>query len=193
MTSYILASQSPRRRELLEQHGIEFQVIEPDADAENGPLAGEPAKEFVLRTATQKCENVAVRVDRGVVIGADTVAECDGQIIGKPVDREHAQQILTRLQGTEHFVHTGVCVWLRPSDRRESFVETTRLRMTEMSVQQLQDYLDSNQWVGKAGAFGYQDGIDWVRIISGSESNVVGLPMERLERVLKEISPGQIS
>jgi septum formation protein len=187
----ILASQSPRRRELLAEAGYPFQVIPPSDSAECGLCSGESPPELVARLAYQKAKDVAQRVGTGIVVGCDTVAECRGQILGKPVDRDHARQMLELLRGRDHAVYSGLCVWHRPGDRVRVEVELTRLRMDPISDAQIEEYLDSQQWEGKAGAFGYQDRLGWVHIVEGSESNVVGLPMERLAKMLKEIPMGE--
>lgn len=133
----------------------------------------------------QKARDVAQRVNEGIVLGCDTVAECLSQILGKPVDRAHAGEMLKLMSGRVHYVYSGICLWHRPSDQKRVEVEVTRLRMDNLSDEALAAYLETDQWVGKAGAFGYQDGLDWVHIEKGSESNVVGLPMERLEQMLQ--------
>jgi septum formation protein len=184
----ILASQSPRRRQLLEAAGYEFEVILPSVDAESGLCSGESAKEMVARFGKQKADSVARGVDDGIVVGCDTVAECNGQILGKPKDQDHAEQMLRLLRGREHFVHSGLCLWQRPIDRVEVAIDTTVLTMKDITDSQLQEYLDGDQWIGKAGAFGYQDRTGWLEIIQGSESNVVGLPMELLKRMLAAIT-----
>jgi septum formation protein len=117
-------------------------------------------------------------------VACDTVAECQGTILGKPADRDHARQILKTLRGREHRVYSGLCLWRRPDDWHEVEVDVTTLVMQPLSDAELEAYLDSGAWEGKAGAFGYQDGLDWVRIVEGSASNVVGLPMERLAQML---------
>jgi septum formation protein len=182
----ILASQSPRRRELLQQAGFEFRVHAPHESAECGVCSRETPPELVWRLAYQKAHDVARRFDRGLILGCDTVAECCGQILGKPVDRGHAREMLRLLRGRVHHVYSGLCLWRRPDDRTWSDVDVTRLVMDAISDADLERYLDSDAWCGKAGAFGYQDGLDWVHIVEGSESNVVGLPLERLERLLHE-------
>jgi nucleoside triphosphate pyrophosphatase len=180
----ILASSSPRRRQLLAEAGYEFTVLPPHELAEDDGRAEETPQQLVARLAWQKARDVAGRVAQGLVIGCDTVAECSGQILGKPADREHARQMLQALRGQEHRVYSGLCLWRRPDDCVRTEVETTRLVMDSISDQHLEDYLDTGEWRGKAGAFGYQDGLDWVHIIEGSESNVVGLPMELLASML---------
>jgi nucleoside triphosphate pyrophosphatase len=182
----ILASNSPRRRQLLVEAGYKFDIIPPHESAEDDGQADESPAELVARLATQKAEDVARRVSDGIVIGCDTVAECAGQILGKPRDRDHARRMLELLCGQEHRVLSGLCLWRRPDDRRRIAVETTRLVMDPLSDADLEAYLAAGDWQGKAGAFGYQDGLDWVHVIEGSESNVVGLPMELLARMLHE-------
>ncbi len=180
----ILASGSPRRKELLQQAGFNFTVDVPDEDAESiGEVRLSPV-ELVAALAFQKAANVAKRSDNGLVLAADTVAECDGQVLGKPQDRADAQRMLNQMRGKQHFVHTGVCLWRRPGDRKSVQTETTTLQMSELSDEAIDQYLDTGLWKGKAGAFGYQDGIDWISIEQGTASNVVGLPMDLLDRML---------
>lgn len=185
-TPLILASSSPRRRQLLTKHGYDFRVIAPSESAETGMSSGETASDLVARLAYQKARDVAQRVTSGLVIGCDTVAECRGKILGKPAHRQHAEQMLQALRGREHRVYSGLCLWQRPGDQQRCAVDITTLIMDPISDDSLQRYLDTGDWQGKAGAFGYQDGLDWVHILEGSESNVVGLPMELLARLLAE-------
>jgi septum formation protein len=180
----ILASRSPRRRELLREAGYAFQVIPPGEHAESELDFCEPPAEMVSRLAIQKAADVAVRVERGLVLGCDTVAECQGQILGKPRDVSHARQMLQVLRGQEHRVYSGLCLWSRPDDRHVTEVAVTVLQMLAISDWQLKQYLNSGLWQGKAGAFGYQDGHDWLQVIAGSESNVVGLPLELLAEMI---------
>jgi septum formation protein len=181
----ILASGSPRRAELLTAAGYDFQVELPSAGAEDDALPTETAQQVVQRLAYQKAADVAGRVSAALVLAADTLAVCDGQLLGKPQDRAHAERMLRQLSGRTHFVLSGICLWDVPSGRRLVDVVRTDLLMTELDEPVLLQYLDSLRWQGKAGAFGYQDGNDWLRIIGGgSESNVVGLPMERLAELL---------
>ena len=126
-----------------------------------------------------------------LVLAADTVAECDGFILGKPRDEADARAMLTQLSGREHRVLTGVCLWPHLShrrgpgeDRRSSASPSPSFGWTRLTDAQLDEYLASGQWEGKAGAFGYQDRLGWVHIVEGSESNVVGLPMELLAEML---------
>ena len=123
-------------------------------------------------------------LERGLVLACDTVVECDGQILGKPADRRHARAMLEILSGREHRVLSGLCLWQVPNGKPDVEVAVTTLRMDELTLRQLDEYLAGDLWAGKAGAFGYQDGLDWVHVVEGSPSNVVGLPMELLTEML---------
>ncbi len=184
----ILASTSPRRKQLLTEFGYQFETDPPSDGAECGICSGETPPELVVRLARQKAVDVAVRYDFAIILGCDTVAECDGQVLGKPRDREDACRMLKLLRGKEHRVHSGVCLWVRPEDQVLLQFDTTTLFMEEVSDQQLENYLDTNKWEGKAGAFGYQDGWDWLHVTKGSETNVVGLPMELLGDMLDRLN-----
>ena len=181
----ILASRSPRRKELLLQAGYSFRVVAPSESAECGVCSGESPGQLVARLAYQKAADVAQRVGRGLILGCDTVAECQGRILGKPADQEHARAMLAMLSGREHRVYSGVCLWQVPDGQPSIRTAVTTLRMDQLTPHQLDVYLAGAQWEGKAGAFGYQDGLDWVHVIEGSESNVVGLPMELLAEMMQ--------
>lgn len=183
----ILASQSPRRRELLAEAGYEFEIIPASDSAEDGLCSGESARDMVARFGRQKAEDVAQHIDEGIVIGCDTVAEIHGQILGKPRDVDHAEQMLKQLRGREHYVHSGLCVLRKPDGLKRVSVATTSLYMKNISDDEIAEYLDTDLWIGKAGAFGLQDRTGWIEVRSGSESNVVGLPMELLRSELAEI------
>ncbi len=187
MAVVILASKSPRRRELLAEAGYTFEVRPPRESAECGVSSGESAPQFVAQQAYQKAADVASRTDSGVVVGCDTVAECGGRILGKPADEADARRMLETLRGSDHRVWSGLCVWKVPGSRPDVRVAVTTLRMDWLSDDQIADYLASGAWSGKAGAFGYQDRLGWVHVVEGSKSNVVGLPMELLAEMLSAI------
>lgn len=176
----ILASASPRRKQLLSEAGFVFEVMPPDDDAENELLLNELPVVYVSRLAFQKAKNVADKMHRGIILGGDTVVLCGGDIFGKPVDRDDARRMIQELRGRVHQVLSGLCLIKKTDDEttvhREAAV--TSLLMQFISDDEIETYLDTGYWEGKAGAFGYQDGNDWITIIEGSESNVVGLPME---------------
>jgi septum formation protein len=180
----ILASRSPRRRELLAEVGYDFEVIPADDLVECGVCSRESPAELVARLAYEKAADVARRVGSGLILGCDTVAECDGEILGKPPDLAIARRMLETLSGREHRVLSGICLWNYPDGKPDTRVAVTRLRMDKLSELQLDEYLESYQWEGKAGAFGYQDRLGWVHVIEGSESNVVGLPLELLAEMM---------
>ena len=210
----VLASRSPRRRSLLESAGYRFAVL-PSEDgveeqAERGELRDADPVSFVATLAYLKARNVVERLTAEesdarreiasqltdvdeltpiVVVSCDSVAVCGGEILGKPDDRADAERMLRKLSGSKHAVHTGLTVWkIAPGDdlpvRR---VETSILQMEPLSDERLFAYLESGLWEGKAGAFGYQDGNDWLKLLEGTASNVVGLPMEALAFVLTQI------
>lgn len=183
----ILASGSPRRAELLEAAGYEFE-IRPAADsAECGIDGRETASEMVARLAFQKALDVVRRTKHGFILAADTLASCQGQILGKPKNREDAESMLRLLSGQKHDVYTGVCLWSSSTNRSYVDVVQSRLVMDILSEEMLEEYLDTTLWQGKAGSFGYQDGNDWITVVEGdSESNIVGLPMERLAELLEK-------
>ncbi|MEZ6097633.1 MAG: nucleoside triphosphate pyrophosphatase [Pirellulaceae bacterium] len=183
----ILASKSPRRKELLTEAGYEFLLDPADDSAECGICSRETPPELVARLAFQKAKDVAQRTAVGTVLGCDTVAECHGQVLGKPVDRDHARQMLQLLRGRPHHVYSGICLWVRPNDHVAVQVDRTRLQMDAILDQDIEAYLDSGLWQGKAGAFGYQDRLGWVHVVEGSESNVVGLPLELLARMFANL------
>jgi septum formation protein len=195
----VLASASPRRRELLGEAGYVFEVWPPNPQAECGVCSGETPPQLVARLAWQKAADVVDQLQRAgrapaLVLACDTVAECHGQVLGKPRDEEDARAMLRMLSGRLHRVYSGVCLWPLPaagappaatSPSPDVQVECTQLRMDELTWTQIEDYMRSELWVGKAGAFGYQDRLGWVHVVDGSETNVVGLPMERVVAMLR--------
>ena len=183
----ILASQSPRRKSLMHEYGYTFLVHPPSDTAEGGMCIGETPPELVVRLAKQKAEDVAKQYEYAVIIGCDTVAECMGTVLGKPVDIDDARRMLTMLRGKDHRVLSGLCIWKRPSDAVTLKLDITTLHMDNVTDSQVEEYLATEKWQGKAGAFGYQDGWDWLHVIQGSETNVIGLPMEVLADALNRI------
>jgi septum formation protein len=184
-TRLVLASQSPRRRELLEAAGYVFEVVPPSPSAEQGGRPNETPGELVSRLALQKAADVARRIGSGTVLGCDTVVECGDRILGKPEDETHARAILRALSGRLHRVFSGLCLWTVPGGNPDVRTAVTTLRMDPLGDGQLDEYIAGGQWQGKAGAFGYQDRLGWVHILHGSESNVVGLPLELLAEMLR--------
>jgi septum formation protein len=184
----ILASQSPRRRELLRAAGYDFEVITPSEGAESGEPDGDPTRDFVARLAVQKASDVALRLSEpACVIACDTVADCDGVILGKPVDRADAERMLRMLSGRQHFVWSGLCIWDTRSHEFQVESVCSVLTMAPLTDAMIEEYLDSGAWQGKSGAFGYQDNHPWLQLTSGTASNVVGLPLEHLHQLLRSL------
>jgi septum formation protein len=194
----ILASSSPRRHQLMTEAGYQFESLAPHESVECGICStGGPAS-LVVELAMSKAVNVLAQLkergdfdDRCVIIACDTVAECGGMVLGKPEDEAHARSMLERLRGSLHRVYSGLCVW-RPGAEGAAGEPDVRLATSELTMDpitdaQLDEYLASGLWEGKAGAFGYQDRAGWLHLAKGSESNVVGLPMELLTEMLARI------
>jgi septum formation protein len=200
----VLASRSPRRRALLEEaicslgnfKGVTLR-IEPPLGDEAPPLPDEPPGEYALRLARAKAEEVASRLAKeldvgDIVLGADTVVDFRGEVIGQPADDDDARAILTRLAGNRQAVVTGVVLIEPATGRRVEGTERTELAMSEMSETEIAAYVASGESCGKAGAYAIQEtGDRYVKIVSGSHSNVVGLPMERVAAMLEELCAAQ--
>ena len=183
----VLASASPRRAELMREAGYIFQVAHPPED-DPGKLGLElPPAQLAEFLSRMKARSVAPMFTDELIIGADTIATLDGRIFGKPADRADAGRILQAIAGTTHQVITGVTVIDSDSGRTLTRHDVTQVSMRPLSKDELEGYLESGAWRGKAGAYGIQDhGDKFVTEIEGSFSNVVGLPMELLDRMLAE-------
>ena len=181
----ILASASPRRKELLSLFHIPFTIRVADIDEAMDP-SGAPAEE-VARVSKRKALAVERKSD-DVVIAADTIVVCEGRILGKPHDPEEAKQMLSLLSGRDHQVMTG-CTVLR-GERCATFTEITDLHFKTLSNQEIEDYVNSGEPMDKAGSYGIQGGAAlFCEKINGDYYNVVGLPVCKLGQVLKEIAP----
>ena len=186
----ILASTSPRRQQLLAEAGFVFETFPPDGHAEDERRTNELPTEYVQRLAFQKATNVADKVEQGIILGGDTIVWCGEQILEKPVDRGDARRMLRQLRGQVHSVLSGLCLLKKKIGGDMTIrqgVAVTRLIMEPISDTLLETYLDTGAWQGKAGAFGYQDGNDWLTILEGSPSNVVGLPLELFQTMVDTI------
>jgi septum formation protein len=181
----ILASASPRRRELLAGLGLRFTVRAADVD--ETPRAGEPPAGYVLRLAREKAAAVAQSGSgEEWVLAADTTVVVDGEILGKPLDDEDARRMLRRLSGREHEVLTGVALLeSRGAETREaSHVETSRVRMAALRESDIAWYAATGEPRDKAGAYAIQGlGALFVEAVSGNYSNVVGLPVPAVYRL----------
>jgi septum formation protein len=174
MPDLVLASASPRRREMLVRLGVRFRVA--PADIAEVPRAGEAAEAFALRAAREKADTVAAREPTAVVLAADTVVVLDGAILGKPRDLAEARAMVGSLAGRSHVVSTGYCL-RGPAGARERVV-STRVTMKPLRPWELEAYLALGDWTDKAGAYGIQEGAaHLVSAVEGSYTNVVGLPL----------------
>ena len=195
METVILASASPRRSELLSRVGIPFRTVHPDLDESDllrgaGPEIVTAISIKKVEAATKKVESAAGRFKGESpkwIIGADTVVEIDGRLLGKPAGNEEAGEFLRLLSGKVHRVHTGLALLPDPGKRIAVRSCTTEVKFQDFSASELDFYLRSGEWSGAAGAYRIQERgglfVQWVR---GSYSNVVGLPLETLYLMLKD-------
>lgn len=184
----ILASASPRRRELLSQIGIKFEIQVSDVEEH---VESDCPSEVVRELSRQKAAAVAAVAEEGtLVIGADTVVSCDGEILGKPVDEEDARRMLRLLSGRSHEVYTGVTLVCRQEGGQEkvhTFCECTQVNFAPMTEEEIACYVATKDPLDKAGAYGIQGFCArYITGICGDYNNVVGLPVGRLYQELKE-------
>jgi septum formation protein len=190
----ILASASPARRELLARLGLSFEVIPADIDE---PESGfRDPRTFVQTVSWLKAAAVAPRVDAGLVLAADTIAWINEHPILKPADEADARRILREMAGREHDLWTGVVLWRRPDDLQIVWQEQTRVAVAPLSDAELDTYLATRSWRGHSGAYAIQEENDpYVRVVRGSITNVIGLPLESLAghlRLLASSTEGQV-
>ncbi len=184
----ILASQSPRRKALLAEAGYRFRVVPSSVDEARFPCTGCEASEYAGRLALAKAREVADRFPRHWVIGADTVVSCDGLILGKPEDAGEAERIVRRLFSKPHQVVTGLAVLRRIAGIEQMACDTTIVHPRPMNDEQIAAHIRGGSWQGKAGAYAIQENGDtFVERLDGSLTNVVGLPMELLQRMLDDV------
>lgn len=180
----VLASTSPRRRELLTMIGARFDLEFPRVDESAFSAITAPDR-LVVRLAEAKARDVAARRPDDVVIGADTVVVLDGQILGKPREREEARRMLRQLSGRTHQVWTGLAVVHRASGRAELAAERTDVTFRELSQDEIDRYTQLGEGLDKAGAYAVQGvGALFVERLEGCYFNVVGLPLARLHSLL---------
>jgi septum formation protein len=183
--AFILASASPRRRELLRQAGYVFTIVPPNVDESVFSTVGIEAAAYAERLALAKAKNVAERYPDRLVIGADTVVDSQGEIIGKPTDAEDAERITRKLFSKPHRVITGIAL-LRLCDNTEVVrSDSTTVYPKPMTAEQIAGHIKGGSWRDKAGAYAIQEtGDEFVERIEGSLTNVMGLPMELMESLL---------
>lgn len=184
----ILASASPRRKQLLEQVGLEFQVVPSNAD--EFEVAGETPEQHVVRLSIEKAAEVASRAEVAGrwFIGSDTIVLCDQQILGKPTDHQHAATMLRQLSGREHQVLSGYAILDRQTGNQVTEAVATKVRFRELTDEEIARYIATGEPDDKAGSYAIQGlGVCFVAGIEGSYTNVVGLPLCRLTLALKEL------
>jgi septum formation protein len=184
----ILASKSPRRAQLLKEAGLAFEVIPSELDESKFHVPGQDAVDLAQRLAREKARAIALRFPDRLVLGADTLMDCQGQIIGKPINVVDAETILRKLFFSSHRAVTGIAL-LRIKDGTELVgCDTTSIYPGQMTEADIRAHLKEGRWKGKAGAYAIQEGDDrFIEKLDGSRSNVIGLPMELLGELLGRV------
>ncbi|MGL5328257.1 MAG: Maf family protein [Peptostreptococcaceae bacterium] len=181
----ILASASPRRKEILENVNVKFTVVSSDID--EVILKNEPPKDVVMRLAFEKCMYVAKQNENALVIGADTIVVLDDIILGKPKDEKHAYEMIKLLSNKKHQVITGISLINLSSDKKVIDYVVSEVTFKDLSEDTIRDYIKTKESLDKAGAYGIQGyGGLLVDSISGDYLNIVGLPISRISDLLKE-------
>ena len=179
----ILASESLRRQELLRDAGYLFDVQPPNVDESEYPEALGPV-DLARHLSLLKAAAISPQFPDHIVLAADTVVAFGERALGKPADSIEARRMLSLLSGTTHVVITGVTVIRHATGFQQTRHAMSAVRMRKLTVQEIQDYVASRQWEGKAGGYGIQDKDPFVTNISGSHTNIVGLPMELAAEML---------
>lgn len=184
MARIILASSSPRRRELLLQLGLAFEIYSPDID--ESVLPGEGVSAYVERLARAKAQAVLSRFPDAIVIAADTSLGVDGEILGKPESKQHAFAIWQKISSRWHDVFSGVCMGTK--DKISSIVVRTQVEFQPLSINDMEDYWATGEPIGKAGGYAIQGiAARYIPRIEGSYSNVVGLPLYETAQLLQTV------
>ena len=188
-SKFILASGSPRRKELLLQIGIVPEIIVSHVEEK---ITSDIPAEVVMSLAEQKAVDVAKEMPEGtVILGSDTVVAADGKILGKPKSHEEAYEMIRRLAGRSHQVYTGVCLVKKgpegEADTVVSFYDETDVNVSPMTEKEIREYADSEEPMDKAGAYGIQGAFGmYIRGIEGDYNTIVGLPLARVYQEMKE-------
>lgn len=183
-----LASQSPRRRNLLKQLNIKFKSF--SVDIEEILLKNEKPSNSVLRLSKEKLEAAKSKINNGIIITADTIVVLDKKIIGKPVDKKDAFRILKMLSGKTHIVYTGYSIYNSYNNKTISGYEKTEVTFRNLTNNEIDEYIKSGSPMDKAGAYGIQDdfGAVFIKKINGCYYNVTGLPLSKLYHSLLRIT-----
>jgi septum formation protein len=181
----ILASSSPRRRDLLSSLGLQFHVV--PAELQEIPAPQESPRDFAVRVAEHKALVVGTEYFSAWVIGADTIVVVEGEILGKPLNKDDAKRMLQRLAGREHLVITGYVLLNMAAEKKLKGVEETRVKIKALEQREIEWYISTGEPFDKAGGYAIQGkGAFMVEWIKGSYTNVVGLPLCQLLRLFKD-------
>lgn len=187
MKKIILASKSPRRKELLDIINIDYEIIESSCD-ESGVSLENPPEVYVQKLSILKATDVSKKVPyEALIIGADTIVECDGKFLGKPKDKEDAYNMISSLSGRAHNVYTGICVMNSKTKEFTSSFEKTEVIFREIEHNEIEKYISTKEPYDKAGSYAIQGLAScFIKGIVGDYNNVVGLPVYKLAKLLKE-------
>ncbi len=186
MSRIVLASSSPRRRRILEQMGLEFNVQAPDID--ETPQRHERPEALVRRLAATKALVVGQGHPDALVVGADTVVALGRVIMGKPHDADHARAMLQMLSGTRHEIYTGVSVWSGLKERGYVIVSVAHVTFRPLSTLEIDAYVETGEPLDKAGAYAIQGGAGrWVESYEGDLETVIGLPRDVVQRLIDRV------
>jgi len=181
----ILASASPRRRQILSEIGLTFQTYSPNIEEH---INSSPPDVHVKYYALKKAQTVAKQVESGIILAADTMVVLESEVLGKPKDPDQAQLMLKKLSGKVHTVFTGVAVLNKAVEKEAVDFQSTRVVFNQLTPQAIQEYLATGEFVDKAGAYGIQGmGSFLVKEIIGDLDNVIGLPLASVKRLLEEV------
>ncbi len=182
----ILASSSPRRKQILEKEGVEFEIKFP-SDITEEISNSDPVK-HVLTLSRKKAESVSDRTEEGIILGADTVVVLDGEILGKPQSSKEAFDMLKKLSGRAHRVYTGITLRNQYNGKIISGYDCTEVKFNRLKDEKIASYIDTGEPMDKAGAYGIQGmGSFLVESIQGNLDNVIGLPTAKLKQLLSKI------
>ena len=185
---FILASASPRRKDLLAKAGYKFDVVVSNVDESSLPIKGLSPERFACIAAIAKANDVAKQFKDRLIVASDTVVDYNGEIIGKAEDAKHAEEITRKLFSGPHKIITAIAMVKKDIGLEKVEYDSTTVYPTGMSEKQIEEHIASDVWKDKAGAYGIQEGGDkFIDHIEGSETNVMGFSMELFEKMIKKV------
>ncbi len=188
ISPFILASASPRRRQLLVEAGYKFTVVRPDIDESSFPADRIAPCKYAEQLALAKAKSIAQKYPDSPVIGADTIVDSRGEIIGKPADAIEARRIIRRLFSEPHKVVTGLAICRFRDGFEIVTCDSTTVYPRQLTEDQIDEHIRSGRWKDKSGAYAIKEnGDEFIERIEGSLTNVMGLPIELIERLLRRI------